>query len=44
MMINSLLKAISNKIDLSKTVSVMKKTGDIALILPFLKEVQSVNN
>lgn len=35
---------MSPKIDLSKFVSVMKKTGFIALCTPFLKSVQSANN
>lgn len=43
-LINELLKALTNKIDLSKLVSVMKKTGYFFVIQPFLKSVQTVNN
>jgi hypothetical protein len=37
--LNNLLNMIAAKIDLEKCVSVMKKTGFIALIEPFLKSV-----
>lgn len=43
MLLNDLLKLLSNKIDLTKAVQVMKRTGHIALITPFLKSVQSQN-
>lgn len=39
MLLNDLLKLIRNKIDLARCVQVMKKTGYIALIEPFLKSV-----
>ena len=39
MLLNNLLNMIAAKIDLEKCVSVMKKTGFIALIEPFLKSV-----
>lgn len=41
MHINGLLKALSAKLDLTKTVQVMRKTGYLALITPFMKSVQS---
>jgi clathrin heavy chain len=41
MLINDLLKLLAMKLDLTKTVQVMKRTGYIALISPFLKSVQS---
>lgn len=41
---NELLKSLTTKIDVSKVVSVMKKTGFLALIQPFMKSVQNVNN
>lgn len=37
MLLNELLNLIAAKIDLARCVSVMKKTGYIALIEPFLK-------
>jgi clathrin heavy chain len=43
MLLTDLLKLIGAKIDLTKCVSVMKKTGYIALIEPFLRGVQSQN-
>jgi len=43
MLLNDLLKLVATKIDLTKCVSVMKKTGYIALIEPFLKSVQGQN-
>jgi hypothetical protein len=39
MLLNDLLKLLATKLDLAKCVSVMKKTGYIALIEPFLKSV-----
>lgn len=44
MLLNDLLKGLTNKVDLTKTVSVMKKTGYLPLIVPWLKTVQNVNN
>lgn len=38
-----LLKLLSAKVDLEKVVKVMKRTGHIALIAPFLKSVQHKN-
>jgi clathrin heavy chain len=43
MLLNDLLKLITAKIDLSRCVTVMKKTGYIALIEPFLRSVQGQN-
>jgi clathrin heavy chain len=43
MLLNDLLKLLGQRIDLNKCVSVMKKTGYIALIEPFLKSVQFQN-
>merc|ERR1711937_873029 len=43
MLLNDLLNMIQGKLDLAKTVQVMRKTGYIALIEPFLKSVQSNN-
>jgi len=43
MLLNDLLKLIATKIDLTKAVSVMKRTGQMALISPFLKSVQGQN-
>ena len=43
MSLNDLLNLIVAKIDLAKCVSVMKKTGYISLIEPFLKGAQSQN-
>jgi len=43
-MINDLLKCLTTKLDLSKCISAMRKTGYLALIVPFLKAVQSANN
>jgi len=37
--INDLLKCLTTKIDVSRCVNVMKKTGYLALITPFLKSV-----
>lgn len=39
MLLNDLLNMIAAKIDLAKCVTVMKKTGYISLIEPFLKSV-----
>lgn len=39
MLLNDLLKLLAAKIDLTKVVQVMKRTGQIALITPFLKSV-----
>jgi clathrin heavy chain len=41
MLLNDLLNMIAAKIDLAKCVSVMKKTGYVSLIEPFLKSVQA---
>lgn len=43
MLLNDLLKLLATKLDLTKTVQVMKRTGHIALIAPFLKSVQAQN-
>lgn len=43
MLLNDLLKLLSTKIDITKAVGVMKRTGHIALISPFLKSVQAQN-
>lgn len=42
--LNDLLKCLTTKIDVSKVVAVMKRSGYIALIQPFLKSVQNINN
>lgn len=39
MLLNDMLKLLSTKIDHTKAVQVMKRTGQIALIAPFLKSV-----
>jgi len=39
MLLNELLKLLANKIDITKAVQVMKRTGHIALITPFLQSV-----
>jgi len=39
MLLNDLLKLLAMKMDLNKGVMVMKRTGHIALIAPFLKGV-----
>lgn len=41
--LNDLLKSISGKLDLTKLIQVVKPTGNIALIEPFLKSVQNHN-
>jgi clathrin heavy chain len=43
MLLNDLLKLLSNKIDLAKTVQTIQRTGHIALIQPFLESVQTQN-
>jgi clathrin heavy chain len=43
MLLNDLLRLLSTRLDLTKTVNTMKKTGYIALVLPFLKSVQNQN-
>jgi clathrin heavy chain len=43
MLLNDLLKLLAQKIDLTRTVSTMKKTGHIALITPFLESLQNQN-
>jgi clathrin heavy chain len=43
MLLNDMLKLLATKVDLTKAVQVMKRTGQIALIAPFLKSVQSQN-
>lgn len=43
MLLNDLLKLLAQKIDLTRTVSTMKKTGHIALITSFLESVQNQN-
>lgn len=44
MHINGLLKSLTSKLDLTKVVQVMKRTGYLPLILPFMKSVQAQNN
>lgn len=44
MLLNDLLRLCATKIDLGKCVTVMKHSGHIALIQPFLKSVQNQNN
>ena len=44
MQINGLLKALGSKLDLTRTIQVMRKTGYLALITPFMKSVQSQDN
>jgi len=39
MHINGLLKTLSTKLDLTRTIQVMKRTGYLPLILPFMKSV-----
>ena len=41
MHINGLLKAISAKLDITKTIQVMKRIGYLPLIVPFMKSVQA---
>jgi clathrin heavy chain len=41
LLLNDLLNMVQQKLDLAKCVQVMRKTGYIALIEPFLKSVQS---
>ena len=40
-LLNDLLKLLAMKVDLTRVVQVMKRTGHIALITPFLKSVQN---
>lgn len=41
--LNDLLKVIANKVDLTRLCQVMKNTGYVPLIVPFLKTVQNQN-
>jgi clathrin heavy chain len=43
-MLNDLLRSIQSKLDLSKFVKIIKKTGYIELVTPFMKQVQNANN
>lgn len=43
MLLNGLLKLLAQKLDLTKTVTTLKKTGHIALIQSFLESVQNQN-
>ena len=43
MLLNDLFKLLATKIDLTRAVHVMKNTRKIALIAPFLKNVQQLN-
>ena len=43
MLLNELLTSIANKLDLTKTVALLKQTGATALAQPFLKSVQTYN-
>ena len=43
-LLNDMLKVISSKVDLSTTVSQLKKNSALPLATPFLKSVQSANN
>lgn len=43
MLLVELMQLLASKIDLTKTVQVMKNSGHIALIQPFLKNVQQMN-
>ncbi len=42
--LNDFLKALATKIDLGKLVSVIKKTGHLAVIAPFMRNAQNQNN
>jgi len=42
--LNDLLKALATNIELGKLVSLLKKRGYLALIVPFLRSVQNVNS
>lgn len=42
--LNDLLKGIAKKVDLVRTVQLMKRSGYIALVAPFLKVAQSANS
>lgn len=41
--VNDLLKSIAGKLDLTKLIQVVRPTGNIALIEPFLKNIQASN-
>merc|ERR1711988_868092 len=43
MQVNSLLNTIAQKVDHARVVSNVRKTGHLALILPYLKQVQQHN-
>lgn len=43
LLLNDLLKLLAMKIDLTKAVTVMRRTGHLALITPFLRSVQNQN-
>merc|ERR1719364_433695 len=43
MQVNSLLNTISSKVDHARAVQQVRKTGHLALILPYLKQVQQHN-
>jgi len=43
LLLNELLTSIANKLDLTKTVALLKQTGATALAQPFLKSVQTYN-
>jgi clathrin heavy chain len=43
MQVNDLLKTISSKVDHAKMVQVIRKTGHLALILPWMQSVQMYN-
>mmetsp|Transcript_30328 Transcript_30328/g.70760 ORF Transcript_30328/g.70760 Transcript_30328/m.70760 type:complete len:1710 (-) Transcript_30328:179-5308(-) len=43
MQINSLLNTIAGKVDHARVVQVVRKAGELALILPYLKQVQQSN-
>ncbi len=43
LLLNEILTSIANKLDLTKTVGLLKQTGAVALAQPFLKSVQTYN-
>lgn len=43
MLLTDILKLLSNKVDLTQTVQIVKRTGNIALIQQFLENVQQQN-
>jgi len=43
MLLNSLLNAIAPKVDHARVVQLMRKAGHLALVLPYLKQVQQHN-